>query len=437
VTSGVRRVLAVAAVVVATSTLYAVTFNLRSITDTDLNSLQTRALVLHGDVDLSRYHLSPAAYWHERNGGRYSIYGVGVSVVSAPAYVFLARTTASERILQATSVIPFAVLALLAMWRLLIRLVPREVATAGTVVFGFGTTLWPLASMALYQHASVAFFHVLGIRGFLDDRRRGAVLAGAGFGAAAFVRLPAGLPIVAVGLYYLIRDRRSVFPFAMGAAAPLLGLAIQNKWIWGTWLTGGYSVAGIGFHGSVRHGVWGLLFSWWRGVFAYSPVLLMGVIGFAVAVARRRSTLETRLVVLGTSAAATVAMYGRWTTWHGGLNQFGYRYLMDIVPVLVVLGAYAAWRLPRLRSVAFAAGVLSVITMTFGAAPNRFSWDGRFFVTRFVDASIGQAWIAAIDRPIQSVLRLAGVAMVGVVIWRASLVPGSQRPEDDPSILLA
>jgi hypothetical protein len=80
---------------------------------------------------------------------------------------------------------------------------------------------------------------------------------------------------------------------------------------------------------------------------------------------------------------------------------------------------------------------LSVITMTFGAAPNRFSWDGRFFVTRFVDASIGQAWIAAIDRPIQSVLRLAGVAMVGVVIWRASLVPGSQRPEDDPSILLA
>src|SRR5439155_8894344 len=116
----------------------------------------------------------------------YVSYGVGVGVVSAPAYALLARTEAAQSVDQAGAVIPFVVMAVYAMWRVLRRIADPVLAVAGAITFGFGTTIWPVASMALYLHASVALFHVLGIGAFLSDRRRSPLLAGLAFGAATF-----------------------------------------------------------------------------------------------------------------------------------------------------------------------------------------------------------------------------------------------------------
>jgi hypothetical protein len=53
----------------------AATFSYRRITDTELNSFQTRALVLHGDVDLDRYERvnQPAFFTHRADGHLYSL----------------------------------------------------------------------------------------------------------------------------------------------------------------------------------------------------------------------------------------------------------------------------------------------------------------------------------------------------------------------------
>src|SRR5690242_4152313 len=106
-----RRTVWFLVVVSAAAALYAATFNLRTISDTELNSLQTRALALHGDVDVSRYHVPPTAFAFRHGRGLYSIYGVGISLVSLPAYAILARINASKGLLQAAAVIPFLALA--------------------------------------------------------------------------------------------------------------------------------------------------------------------------------------------------------------------------------------------------------------------------------------------------------------------------------------
>jgi hypothetical protein len=415
--STMRRIAVFALPFVAMVAFFAATSSNRNITDTDLNSFQTKEFVLHGDMDVSRYPIAHRAFAFESKGSLYSVYGVGISVVSAPVYAVLARTDVSDRVLQQAAVIPFVAASILVMWRVLSRLVSKELAIAGAIVFGFGTPMWPLASMAFYQHASVAFLVGIGLLGLFSRHPRAPALAGLGFGLAAFVRAPAAVPLIVVGIFYLFQGKRQVVLYVIGALAPVSGIVIQNRWLWGTWLTGGYSVAGIGFQGDVRRGLWGLLFGWWRGLLVYSPALGLGLLGWGAALRKPMGFVERRMVALGASSIISILFYARWSTWHGGLNQFGYRYLLDIVPFLVVLGVWFVARVPRIRPVALATAALSLLTMAFGAAPNDFGWDGTYFATALEDTSLGQAWIVFANQPLGSVLRLAGVAFIGWMIY--------------------
>jgi hypothetical protein len=256
-------------------------------------------------------------------------------------------------------------------------------------------------------------------------RTWGPLIAGLGFGAATFVRPTLAIPLALIGLMYLIENRRDTLRYALGAALPLAGILIQNRWIWGTWFAGGYSEAGVGFSAAMPDALWGLLLGWWRGLFAYTPAFVVAFATWFLSARRIRERFERRFFFLGLCSIALILFYSKWSTWHGGLNQFGYRYLLDIVPFLTVLLAHGIARNERLRTVAIPLGVLSVMTMAFGAASNDFGWDATFNATRFVDASVGQAWIYFIDTPWWAALRLAGVAAMGVVLFKlaASISP--------------
>lgn len=397
-----------------------------------LNRLQTRELVLHGDADLSKYgSLEERTNAVRRSGGLYSIYGVGVSVVAAPLYAVAARTGISHETLEALSSIPFVAGAVLAFYLLCLRLFDRSTAVAGTVLFGFGTTLWPVAATAFWQHAPVALFQVLGLRAFFDERTHAPFWAGLALGAATFVRPTLAILTGLVGVFYLATGPRRALRFAAGAAIPFAAIAVQNRWIWGSFLEGGYSHAGIGFRHPIVRGLRGELFGWWRGLFVYSPVLLLGILAWPLTF-RRGGQMERRLLLLGVASIAYLLFYARWTTWWGGFNFFGYRYLLDAVPMLVLLTIWGARRVRRIAPLAISAGVLSVATMAFGAEPQRFGWDFHLFPTGFNESPIGQAWIVGIDRPLGAALRLAGVAAVGLVLWlfasHVRVAPDTETP---------
>ena len=408
------RWLAAAAMFAVMSALYALTFSFRGISDTDLNHLQTRALVLHGDIDLSRYGRLPGLpQQYERRGGHtYSIYGIGISLVAAPVYLPLVHLGVSDHLLQGAVGIFFAAGAAMVLHRLLGRLFAPAIATAGTIVFAFGTTMWTVAAMAFFPQGPVVFFTCLGLAGLFSRRRSDPWLAGFGFGMAVFIRPTAVIPLAIVGIFYLIENQRWLVYYVLGAAAPLVALFVQNQWIWGTWPTGGYTTAEVGFNSDLPKAVWGLTFGLWRGIFVYSPVLILGVVGLVMALRKARGFVERRLIVLGVSSVATIVVYAKWTTWWNGLNQFGYRYLLEIVPFLVVLGAYAVAKTPRLRPAALGLGILSILTMTWGAAPSRGGFDGLLFASKFGDTSLGNAWIVFVDDPLRGFARLAVVAAV-------------------------
>lgn len=429
--SGRRRFASSIVLFAALYVFFAATFDFRNLTDTNLHSRQTEALVLHGTVDLSRYRLLPTEFAFRRDGHIYSEFGVGISVVSAPAYTILARLDASRAFMSGATAIAFVTGATLVLFRVMTKLVPVTLAALASVVFAFGTPMWPIATTALHQTSAVALAQAAGLAGLFGRGRNAAVLAGAGFGVAAFVRPTQVVVAGLAGLFYLIRERRSVLPYIAGAALPLAGIIVQNRWIWGNWLLGGYAHNPEGFRADVPDALVGLLFSWWRGLFVYTPVLALGAIGCAIAVRRRRGFIEERMILLGVMSLALIGVYSRWGEWWGGNNQYGYRFLLEIVAFLVLLGVYALDRLPRLRPAAIALALFSVMNMAFGMQPNRFAWDGVEFPQRLSDSPLGQAWIVFANSPAGGLLRLAGVAAVAVLF----VLLGRQivgKPSEEP-----
>jgi hypothetical protein len=401
---------------------YAITFSFRAITDTDLNSQQTRAFVLHGDLDLARYKdLKGTEEQYVRvDGHLFSPYGAGISLVGAPVYLPLIHLGASEHFLQGAIGVLSVAAATVIFHRVLGSLFGATLAAAGTIAFAFGTTMWTVAAMAFFQQGPVVMFECLGLAGLFSPRPHGARLAGFGFAMGALLRPTAAIPLVFVGILYLFEGRRPVRDYFFGASLPIAALVVQNRWIWGTWLTGGYQQLRFGFGANMPKALFELLFGWWRGMLVYSPMLILGFVGPVLALRRLERAIDRRVVVIGASSIATILLYSRWTTWWNGLNQFGYRYLLEAVPFLIVVAIYAVARAPRLRPYAYGLGVVSILTMTWGAGPSRGGFDGLLFATKIVDTSIGQAWIIFLDHPLPGLWRLAGVVLVGALIIVAS-----------------
>ena len=398
---------------------YAATHSHRGITDTDLNSLQTRSLVLHGDVDLARYSDNPArgSQLGELDGHVYSIYGVGISLVAAPIYAVLVRTDASESMLQGAIGSIFAAAAAVVLGLVLLELVPVAIAVSATLAFALGTTMWPVASMGLFQQGPVVFLVSVGLVGLFSSKGYGPAIAGAGFASAAFVRPTVAISCAVVGAYFFTRGRRSAVSFAAGAFLPLFALVFSNRWIWGTWLEGGYAHHGVGFNADAPTSFVGLTIGWWRGVFVYSPFLALGVVGFVLALGNVREDFERRLTALGVASLATLLFYSKWDDWGGGINQFGYRLQLEIVPYLVVLGAFAVARVPRLRMPGAFLALVSILTMTWGAVDSPDRWDAVLFASEFGDTPIGRAWANLLDDPLSGLSLLGGVAVIAIIMF--------------------
>lgn len=418
-----RSAAAILAAFVVVAALYTATFTFRGITDTELNSLQTRALVLHGDIDLARYRIDVSKFQGpggnlvvERDGHVYSVYGVGVSLLAAPFYAPLTRLGVSEHALQGTVAVAFAAAAVVVLLLVLLKVAPRRVAILCAIVFAFGTSLWPVASMAFFQQAPVLFFTGLALIGLFSASPHGSAFAGAGLGIATVVRPTMAIPLGVVGLFHLGLGRRRLFAYCCGGALPVLAVLIQTRWIWGSWLNGGYSHIGVPYNAPFGEAMGGLMIGWWRGLLIYTPFSILGVLGWALALRRASAERERALAFLGISVCATILLYSRWADWGGGLNQFGYRLLLETVPFLLVLTAYALTRLPKLVPFGVVAGAISVLTMTWGAAPAADAWDSVLFVREISEAPISRAWGNLFDHPGPSLARLAAVVAASAIL---------------------
>jgi hypothetical protein len=118
-----------------------------------------------------------------------------------------------------------------------------------------------------------------------------------------------------------------------------------------------------GSYGNPLHGAAGLLLSPSRGVLVFSPIVLVAVGGIGQL---WREGWRGDLCWWGGAALTQLAFYSSYSVWWGG-HTYGPRYLVDILPLLVPLGAAALASRPASRWWACAASLALVWSITVAA----------------------------------------------------------------------
>ncbi|HTO77391.1 MAG TPA: hypothetical protein VMQ61_15060 [Thermoanaerobaculia bacterium] len=321
-------------------------------------------------------------YWFRvRNGHVVSDYPVVPGLLNVP--VFAAAKAAGLPLFEnrfRLSLVTSAALAagsVLFLFLALRRIGRSDLAAFGfALLYAFGTEVWSVAGKGLFQHGPSLFFLTLALWLMQVEAPSAAAIAALSLGLAIGIR-PTNILIAAPLAFREMRRRpRGRAAFLTLLALPVVLVAAHAAASWGDPFTLARNVVPAGFSGSVPGALAGLLLSPARGLFVFSPFLIFAIPAGVAAWRRSGSLFERCLTV---AAVLTLAAFSRWRIWWGG-HSFGYRILIEIVPLLMLLIAGFWPEIARRRSAAALFAVLaaaSIFVQFLGAGfyPSGFNDD--------------------------------------------------------------
>lgn len=257
-----------------------------------------------------------------------------------------------------------------------LRRYASEGAWLATVAYAFGTTAFSSAAQDLWQHgpSQAGLAAALLLLTFPRPGPRHEVALGAALGWAVLCRTSNLLPVFVLfaagarsGWRAGLRIAAGGLPFA------LFTLAYNQATTGSPWLFA-HTVhhGGMGFGQSLPAGLAALLFEPSRGLFVYSPFLLLAAVGAFRELARvlRRSPLgrpvepppaAVPMALVGAVAAIPLLLLvAQWEEWHGGWS-YGYRIISEVA--LLLSPAFAkvvAARRGRPRALAGVGGLVAL-----------------------------------------------------------------------------
>lgn len=297
------------------------------------------------DFDLDEFpflYESTSAYYLAQVGGRYvSQYPVAPALLALPFYVLpvLGGVAADSPLTATLEKLAAAVIVALSVAIFFLaarRLCDRALATVLALTYGLATSSLSVSSQALWQHGPSQLALTTALYALLRGReqRRWLTVAGLALGFAVTCRPTDALVVLPLAAYALWRHGKHVWRLAFGGAPPLLFQVWYNARYFDDPLRTQFSILGGGhWLNPLGEGLADILLSPARGLFVYSPILVLGVVGAALTWTKPGQGL-LRSVGLGT--AVTVLVYAKWNMWWGG-HSYGPRLLADLTPGLVML----------------------------------------------------------------------------------------------------
>lgn len=324
------------------------------------------------------------------NGHWVSDYPVGAVLLALPFYVVSAAGGAdpSGRLLLDLEKLSAAVLTagaaalLLAALR---RYADRGAALGAALLFALATSNLSVSSQALWQHGPGQLALVGGLYALARARTEPAWAAAAGFPLAlAVVVRPTNLLLaLPIGLFAWLSHRQARWALCLGAAPPVLFQLWYNAAYFAEPLRTQFPVLGV-WQAPFWEGLAGILASPGRGLFVYSPVLLLAFVGLALA---WRPGGEPLLRWLGGGAVAAILLYANYRDWWGGWS-YGPRLLADLSPALAFLLLPAlerCWPVRSARVMLIALAVWSVAAHGVGLTQRAPYWHAAVDGGRMVE----------------------------------------------------
>ncbi len=216
----------------------------------------------------------------------------------------------------------------------------RWVAFTAGLIYGLATLAFPY-TRTLYGEPLAALLLLLAVYALYEywQSRRWlwltalAVAAGLLVGVNTIYVLPAGL----LGLLVLVevarhREWRHLLALAVPVAILVAAFGLCNALRFDSPFTTGYRFSdGEGFNFPFLSGVFGLTISPYRGLFWYSPILLLALPGWLM-LRRQISKLAWLILAL---VILQIAMFASWWSWDGGVT-WGPRFMLPIIPLMML-----------------------------------------------------------------------------------------------------
>ena len=347
-----------------------------------------RSLLREGNIDLDEYPTLLAArrfYAVEFIGGHYySIYPIGVSLVALPVVAALdaARLALADGKMERTTAA--IVIGLTA--ALLYAIARRSLSVPGALlvalIFSFGTAAWSTATRALWQHGPSMLMLTLALWILLLARDRPPLvpLAALPLAFSYVVRPTNAVAIAVISAVIWLEHPRYVLRYVLLACAVAIPFAAFNWTVYHAALPPYYLPWQIGRSARFAEASLGTLWSPNRGLFVFSPVLVLSVYGMWLV--RGRSILDRALALIVLLHWIALSSFPIW--WGG--HSYGPRLFSDMVPFLTYFLIPVVARIARLsgaRRAAWTAGFAGLVALSFainlrGAMdPAVYRWNGE------------------------------------------------------------
>jgi MFS family permease len=240
----------------------------------------------------------------------------------------------------------------------------RRRAILLAIGLGLGTGYWTTVSRTLWVHETAIFGLTIAVLALMGPEERlsvrRAAVAGAGLALAGTAR-PQLAPMIAVllgTLFWRATWRSSLIAVAIVGVACALLMIENYRWF-------GYALGPVSQMTAVNNelhrtsssfrlgleGFGGLLVSPSRGLFVFSPIVLIALAGVRLAI---RESWRSPLRACALAAGAQYVLYSTYAVWWGG-HTYGPRYMLDVMPVMVPLAAAA---LEQIRFTALTRGIV-------------------------------------------------------------------------------
>ena len=238
-----------------------------------------------------------------------------------------------------------------ALFSLLRQRMRTAAALTATYALFLGSVVFPYAT-ALFAHAGTIGLLAIALWAVLNRESSGRdYIAGLAAGFAVASEYPAVIPGAAIGLYLLLANPVRAWRYGLAMIPAALLILSNNYLISGSPFSLGYgsnpafpeinAVNAFGFNPpdpeALRHLVWGE----YRGLFFWSPVLLMAIPGMVVLFREDRRTAWMTVLVFALMMLQVASFY----SWFGG-NAVGPRYLSPALPFVGLAAAYGIKRFP-------------------------------------------------------------------------------------------
>ncbi len=345
--------------------------------DTRPSERVAASLVSSLDFDLDEFPDVEPPFAREVDGHRLSIYPVLAPLLATPVFAaagyFVRLDELGLALAGKWAASAFSALAAGVMFLFFGRRHGEHRAFGPALLFALGTSV-ASTSQALWQHPAAVLMLALALlmSGLAEDDERWAARAGLPLGLALAARHAdvALVGVLALGL--VVRHPRRLPAFALWSLPGVL-FTLGYQWFYfGSALRHGFSGSTAQrFAGAWGEGHLGLLISPAKGLFVFTPLALVALVGL-VRVARAGERASA--FVCGLAVVAHWLLIGCWSEWHGGAC-FGPRLMTDALPLLF---AFLPEGLAHTRRLGTLLAVLSVAVQALGAWSYDLRWERLF-----------------------------------------------------------